>query len=407
MLLSKSRRVATFSTALQLMRSELPDLTSRARRLPCPVYWRTPQPMMGQKLASLKAVIVGAGLLTLAVGCEDKPVPKREPPPPAGKVVACDAKPKLNNPANVALLPPKTGGYCIDPTGSDKAYGEGEKADIKDICNLFDGECEIYLNLKVKHVVEARYVDGAGSGATIDVYLSKFATTTHAYAMYTKRVVGEQDPAHPDVAKHIAGGGSAALGMGNAMLWRGPYLVELTANDSNASMKQMMALSDKLLPPLVKQIGEKLSGKTALPDAAAALPNEQRLPLGIRQHTQDVLGVTGVGGGAFGYYKAGEHRWRVLSIVKEDVDQAKDAMGSFLKLQGATKDKTLVKQAVRFMAKDAGAQTEWLVVRNGKHIIGIGDEPRVLRAGMTAAEHAGVTLSLAEKRQRIKTLLAK
>ena len=191
-------------------------------------------------------------LLAGLCGCPEDPPPKRQPPPPAPKAVTCDAAPKLNDPKNVELLPPKSGGFCLDPTGSDKAYGEGAKAGIKDICNLFDGECEIYLGFKVNRVIEARYVDGKGSGATIDVYLSRFETTTAAYAMFTKRVVGERDPAHPDTAKPTESAGVAALGMGQAMLWRGPYLAELTLNDAEASMEQMKKRGAELLPPLVK-----------------------------------------------------------------------------------------------------------------------------------------------------------
>ena len=347
--------------------------------------------------------LVGTGALVTA--CSDDPPAKRQAPPSAPKVAACGGSPKLNDAANVALLPPKTGEFCIDPTGSDRAYGKGAKADIKEICNLFDGECEIYFGFNVNHVIEARYIDGAGTGATIDVYLSKFDTTTDAFGMYTKRVVGERDPAHPDTAKPIEGGGSAALGIGNAMIWRGPYLVELTVNDSNASMKQMRQRSDALLPPLVKAIGGKLSGATELPRAAALLPTAQRLPLGIRQHTKALLGVKGVGGGAFGYYQDGKRRYRMLSIVKDDVAQAKDAMGSLKKVPGALKDKTLVQEAVSFMVQDGGAQAQWLVVRDKRRIIGIGDEPRVLRAGMSADEHATVTLTMDDKRAALKALL--
>ena len=347
-----------------------------------------------------------ACLLVGVAGCKSPAPVERQPPPPAASAAACNVAPKLNDPDNVALLPAKTAGFCIDPTGSDRAYGDGTKTDIKEICSLFDGECEIYLGLKVNRVIEARYVDGAGTGATIDVYLSKFDTTKDAYAMYTKRVVGSTDPAHPDTAKPIAGGGSAALGIGNAMLWRGPYLVELTVNDSNASLKQMRQRGDALLPPLVKAIGDKLSGTTELPAAARRLPQADRLPLGIRLYRRDMLAVSGVGGGAVGYYRRGKQRYRVLSIAKEDVDQAKDAMGSFAKSPGAVKDKALVQQALRLMVDDGGSPAQWLVVRSKAWIVGIGDEPRVLRAGMSADEHAAVTLSLDEKRQAIKALLA-
>jgi hypothetical protein len=40
--------------------------------------------------------------------------------------------------------------------------------------------------------------------------------------------------------------------------------------------------------------------------------------------------------------------------------------------------------------------------RSGKLVLGVGDEPRALRATMSADEHAKVTLSKEEKIDRLK-----
>jgi hypothetical protein len=131
------------------------------------------------------------------------------PPPPASKPAACAAGGgTLSDAASAPLLPKAGGGFCLDPNGGDKAFGEGAPLPIDHICDVFDGECEIYRGYGVRRVTEARYVDGSGSPATVDVHLSKFGTTEGAYAMFTRRVVGDSDPAEDSTPRPIEGGGA-------------------------------------------------------------------------------------------------------------------------------------------------------------------------------------------------------
>ena len=331
------------------------------------------------------------------------------PPPPSAKPAACSqGGGKIADAVSAPFFPSSSGGFCLDPNGGEKTFGEGGALPIDHICDLFDGECEIYRGYGVRRVVEARYVDGGGSPATIDVHLSRFGTTEGAYAMFTRRVVGDGDPADESTPRPIEGGGAAALGLGNAYLWRGLYLVELTYNNETAAEAAIKAASDKLLPPLVEEMGGKLAGETALPAAAAALPKDGQIPLGVRFVTKDVLDAAGVGPGAFGYYKdkASAKRWRVASLVRADADQAKDVLATLGKLTGATREKGIGEGAVRLMRKDGeSAPVEWIFARAGKAVLGVGDEPRVLRAGQTADEHAKVTLSKDEKIDRLKKIL--
>lgn len=364
---------------------------------------------------------VVVGLSLAAVGCkgDDKPqnTPPPGPPPPGARAAAsgaASAKPatcaggggRISDKVSAPFFPQTAGDFCLDPNGGEKTFGEQATLQLDQICDLFDGECEIYKGFNVRRVVEARYVDGKGSPATIDIYLSKFATSEAAYGMFTKRVVGENDPAGEDTPKAIEGGGAAALGLGNAYLWRGAYLAEITYNDEAANEPAIKAAGEKLLPPLVKQMGDKLPGEAQLPGPVLLLPKEGMVPLGMRYVTKDVLGVDGVGGGAFGYYKEGDDRWRVASIARADAEQAKDVLASFAKVAGATKEKNVGEGAVRLTVKEAeGVPTEWLFARSGKNVIGIGDEPRVLKVGMTAEETAKVTLTKDEKIERLKKVL--
>jgi hypothetical protein len=352
-----------------------------------------------------------AALLTLAAlaGCKgDEPRGAPPPPPAAAKPAACSGGGgTIADAASAPFFPRTTGGFCLDPNGGDKALGEAAPLPLDGICDMFDGECEIYKGFGVKRVVETRYVSGAGGAATVDVHLSKFASTEGAYAMFTKRIVGDGDPADEATPRPIDGGGAAALGLGNAYLWRGQYLAEITYNDESMAEAALKSASDKALPALVKEIGAKLPGETALLPAAAALPKENLLPLGVRYVVKHVLGVDGAGSGAFGYYKEGDKRYRVLVVVRSDVDQAKDVLTSFGKLPGAAREKGIGDGAVRLMHKEGeSAPTEWIFARADKAVYGVGDEARVLRSGMTAEAHAKVSLGKEEKVERLKKALA-
>jgi hypothetical protein len=358
----------------------------------------------------LAAVLATATLAACSKGGDAEPHRGAPPPPPktAAPNACAGGGGKIADAASAPFFPQVTGGYCLDPNGGEKTFGEGAALPLDHICtDVFDGECEIYKGYGVRRVLEARYVDGGGSPATIDVHLSKFGTSEGAYAMFTRRVVGDGDPADSSTPKPIEGGGAAALGLGNAYLWRGLYLAEITYNNETAAEAAIKAASEKLLPPLIKEMGSKLPGEPALPQAAAALPKDGMIPLGIRFSTKDLLGVDGVGAGAFGYYRAGDKRYRVASIVRTDADQAKDVITTFGKLAGAAKEKGVGEGAVRFMRKDGeSAPVEWVFARSGKNVIGIGDEVRVLRAGMTADDHAKVSLTKDEKIERLKKLIS-
>ncbi|MEM1034747.1 MAG: DUF6599 family protein [Myxococcota bacterium] len=347
--------------------------------------------------------------LSTAACREDAPPTPRQPPPPRTAPAACGGERKVNDADAVRFFPADAGTFCLDPNGSDQAYGEGSAKPLDGICNLFDGECEIYRRHGVDRVVEARYVDGGGSGATIDVYLSRFTNSERAYAMFTKRVVGDGDPAHPDTPRALSGGGASALGIGNAYLWRGRHLAEITLNDTAAaSAADVRKRADAMLPPLVSAFGDKLPGATALPAAAVRLPEEGRLPLGIRYLYDDLLGVEGTGSGAYGYYREGERRWRVLALVKSDVAAAKDIMKTFARLDGAEPVEGMggADEALTVTVRDGGAPTPWLLARVASTLVGIGDEPRVVRPGMSPEARAEVTLSQEAKRARLRALLA-
>lgn len=326
----------------------------------------------------------------------------------ATKARPCAAERRVNDQDSISYLPANIDQFCLDPTGSDKAYGEDAKQGVDGICEVVDGECELYKRAGVRRFLEARYVDGSGTAATIDVYLSRYGSADQAFAMYGRRTIGDGDPAHAEGARQLTTSGRAALGQASAVLWRGSFLAELTLSDERASAPALKQRADEVLPRLVSAVAGKLPGATDLPAAARALPEADLVPGGIRYFASDMLGIDAVGPGAVGYYASGEQRWRALRAADCEVARAKDTLRAFARRPGATKDQGLGEEAVRFMGQDAtGAPlAEWLVTRAGAVVIGVGDESTVLREGMPASERTARTLSTDDKRARLRSWLA-
>ena len=79
---------------------------------------------------------------------------------------------------------------------------------MDEVCTTaFDGECEVYKRFGLDRVVVLRYVDGSGAPNSVEVNLSRFKTADGAYAMFTKRVVADGDPAQATVKPLAAGRG--------------------------------------------------------------------------------------------------------------------------------------------------------------------------------------------------------
>ena len=300
-------------------------------------------------------------------------------------------------------MPTKVASFCVDPKAT--AYGKDAAKGIHDICDVFDGECEIYLGLGIQREVELRY---AGGSAAIAAHLSRFDTPDHAYAMFTKRTVGDSDPALDSTPKPLpldgARAGTAALGVGNALLVKGTDLLELTYNDSKLNEAALESAANTSLPELVRAVAGKIPDAD-IPRAVTLLPIEERIPMGVRLIDADLLGDKASGGGAFGYHKTSNGaRYRSLIAVRADAVAAK---ATFQALKGAgTPVPSLGEEAVRVEKHDGPVATEWLIARKDALVIGIGDESRVLRDGMPEKERAGLCLPLDEKKTKLGTIIA-
>jgi Family of unknown function (DUF6599) len=310
------------------------------------------------------------------------------PPPPssaAAKVNACaGGGGEVKDPVSAGFFPRQVAGYCIDPNGDVTTYGDQGKLKLENVCDLFDGECEVYFKSGLKREVALRYVDGQGSTNAVVVRLGQYADAPGAYAFFTLRVVAEGDPKNASVKPLAGAGGAAAIGRSIAYMWKGPYLVELIfeTEDTKASADQIEAWSRDAFTGIARAIGEKLPGAADLPPAAKILPSEHLIPLGISFYAKDVPGFAGAGQGAVGYYADGDKRYRLVSFVRADADAAKDAMKSIRIQPGAVPVKDLGDEASLVVVQESKDQpkAEYVFARQGANVLGVGDEPLALVA---------------------------
>jgi len=358
----------------------------------------------------LAPVVIGV-LLTLA--CNRRTELDHEqgvapPPPPSAAPGACkDGGGKPGDPVSAAFFPREITGYCIDPNGETRAYGKESNNPIDQVClEQFDGECEVYKGYGLDRVVTLRYVDGKGSTGEVSVTLARFDTKDGSYGFFTRRVVAGQDPAESKI-KPLDAGGQGALGTGIAYVWRGLYVGQLAYTSTEETPQELAATSAKVLPPMAKALGERLSGEKDPPRAVTLLPTDERIPLGVDHQFGAVLGVEGVGTGALGHYRSGGKRWQALVVVRPDADSAEDILKTFRKLDGAKKLKGLPIEAVSFALKpdEASPPVRWVVSQRGDRVVGIGDDPYAFTPDTSTEGLAKVTLSEREKLARLQRLL--
>jgi hypothetical protein len=365
-------------------------------------------------------VAAAAALMAFLGGCDKKGDARddRAPPPPPPPEPAASAHADVcaggggqdTDPVSVSLVPRGAGGFCLDPQGEPKTYGDQGKLSMDEVCTTaFDGECEVYKRFGLDRVVVLRYVDGSGAPNSVEVNLSRFTTPDGAYAMFTKRVVADGDPARATV-KPLAAGAAGAASSSNAYVWRGAYLAELTfvTEDTKMTPADMARANDRSTAAIAKDIGGKLPGDLAPPAAAASLPSPGRIPLGVSFLPKDALGLTAIGPLAIGFYADGERRWRDVSIVRKTPEAAKEAFRAFKLKPGSLPLKGLGEEAVVLVLQEAPdrAKAEYVVARKGAWVGAVGDEELVLDPSMPNDKQAPLKLTKDEKVQKLADWLS-
>jgi hypothetical protein len=339
-----------------------------------------------------------------------EPVEGSAPPPPpvvsSQPGVCGSGGGQVKDPVSSAYFPRVSGDYCIDPNGDAKTFGESAAQPLDAVCDLFDGECEVYKSFGLKRVVTIQYVDGKGSPGNVTVTLSRFSSPEAAYAFFTKRVVADADPLEVAPAP-IEAGAAAALGSGMAYVFRGELVAELRYVHELESPEQIKTSSARVLPVIARELGAKLAGDEGLPPSAKRLPVEHRIPSGIAYEYRDLLGVSGAGRGAVGYYKNGDERYRVFVSVRPEEDSAKDVLKTLKKVEGAkaVKDSPIDELTVGVHESEGAPKVEWVVGRSGGVVAGVGDEAFTL-GGADKALVAKQKLGAAEKHELLRRVLS-
>jgi hypothetical protein len=294
--------------------------------------------------------------------------------------------------------------YCLD-LASFIAFGEEATRPLDDGCaKAFGAECEVYKSFGLKRVVQVRYVGGAGAHDAVEVELAQFPSADSAYASFTKQIIGEGDPADNELHKFDAGA-AGAIGAERAYLWKGFYVARIQHPDGSAARQPEGAVPGGSLSAIGTEIGKRLTGAPRLPDAAARLPTEERVSMGVLYAPKDVLAVAGAGAGAMGFYREGDKRYRVVSITREDDAQAADVLKAFGKVNGAATIEGVGDGAYSATLNGkSGGKVEWIVARSGRWVVGVGDEELVVKAAMPAKEKSKVCLSRDEKTRHLKEL---
>ncbi|MFO0617734.1 MAG: DUF6599 family protein [Polyangiaceae bacterium] len=351
-------------------------------------------------------ILVGMFVVTACGDAGNTPASaerRGSPPPPAVSVAtsgsACVPSAPSDAPTK-GFFPERVGAFCLQKDAT--TYGKDAKNPIGGICDLFDGECELYLGLAIERAIEVRYLS-APSG-NIAIRLSRFDTPEHAFAMFSTRVVGDYDPA-VDAPRPLEVGDpkidktGAGLGVGNVLFVKGAYLFEADFKDSTLSLEALKKAADALLPELAQKVAAALPAGE-LPALLASVPTADRVPLGVRFDALDALKLKGAGPAMLGYHKTADGR-RYRTLVSKSSDAA-HARNVFKLFAARALDPVGPKDDIaRVELKEGALPLEWVLATHGEWVVGVGDESRVLRAGVTGPAHDDLCLPTDKKKQMV------
>jgi hypothetical protein len=191
-----------------------------------------------------------------------------------------------------------------------------------------------------------------------------------------------------------------------AYVFRGELVAELRYVHELESPDQIKASSARVVPVIAREMGEKLPGERALPASVQKLPEAHRIASGISYEYRDLLGVSGAGRGALGFYKNGEQRYRIFASLRPDEDSAKDVIKTLRKVESAKaiKDSPIDAVILNVHESEGSPKVEWLVGRTGSLVAGVGDDAFAAAAARSGA--AKTPLSDSERQNLLRSVLS-
>jgi hypothetical protein len=294
-------------------------------------------------------------------------------------------------------LPHRLERFTLDPYAEVRAFGTDRAAPLERACEqILEPGCAEGRGLD--QVIAARYVDGEGSRATLDVTVSRYLDADGAYAAFTDGLIGERDPLEL-TARPLDVPGLGVLDGERVASWLGRYVVSVSYGDETEPAERRAAAATARLPEATRRLLAALPAHPDLPLSVQRLPRAHRIPLGARLVPGDALGIPGMGMGAVGYYRDADKRWRVLAIVRPDDEAAKDVLSTLGRNPAARSIRNAPLDALSFTERRLPAEpyVGWVVGQRHEVIYGVGDEATALPEFTSAEREAAVKLSLLDK----------
>lgn len=302
------------------------------------------------------------------------------------------------------LFPSRVGAVCLDPHADTRVFADDQPLSLSDACTqLVLGDCSSLLAQGLTRVVGHNYL--SGEAGSVNAVLLQFEDTDGAVAFLTDRTLGAVDPVELEVTALTVGAMGGQMGQ-VARFVQGRHVVELIYANPRENLQRSLASARQVLPELAAAFAKRLGTRGALPAAVQSLPGEWRLPFGVKYQLDDALGVHGAGAAATGFYRNGRKRWRVLSVVREDADAARDVDRTLQRVVGYHKSKNSPYGSFQLrFALEGGLTEEWVLARLGNRLWGVGDEARLLTPNLTEPERQEICLTRDEKLEQLRRLL--
>lgn len=342
---------------------------------------------MTRRVRYLKLRILGVGALGSALflgSCSrDEERGEAPPAPVVPKTNACEAVARVP----VVGLPSKVGTFCVDPNADVRRYGAFGSSPLDGVCvELFNGECELYKSYGLEGVKTLRYIENSGSLTTVNVVVSSFRRSTGAYGFFTRRILGDGPPSQVTV-KSLSVEGRAVSGVGTVVVWRGKDVVELTYVSEEETPEEIEARSPQILHPMALAVAAELVGPTEPERAVRFLEALGVDDLGVSVLVEGMMGVSGTGPGAIGYFSKGPMPHRIAIAERRDKAGAGDLLG-LLRRSGLAQ-KLKGRDIIELRQTREGASPEtWYLRRNDDTILAVGplEEPGAVPETSTPAD---------------------
>lgn len=331
---------------------------------------------MNRVVKHLKPRTLWIGSLSSAVFlCHCSRDEERGEAPPTPVVVPVNACEGVDR-APVIGLPARVGKFCVDPNADVRTYGAIGSSPLDGVCvELFNGECEVYKSYGLEGVKTLRYVEGGGGSVVVNVVVSSFRRSTGAYGFFTRRILGDGLPSQVTVAP-LDVKGRAVAGVGTVVVWRGKDVVELTYVSEVATPEEVETQSPKILHPMARAVAEELVGDVEPERAVRFLEALTADKLGVSVLVEGLLGVSGTGPGAIGYFSKGATAHRIAIAERRDKAGADDLLGLLRRSGSGRKLKGSDVIELRLTREGAAPET-WYLRRNDDTVLAVGplDEP--------------------------------